>query len=196
MSGAVRRSTTFAGACLVLCAALAGCARTIVDDPQTTDYAPNDVNAQMDFWHELAGRSAVTNDEAFHGLLLTADGKDETQSYAGRVEVLRERGWLPEGFDEPADMTARRGIVAKIVAHHLGIEGGLMMQITDKLPRYATRELVYLQIMPPGSGQRVLSGAEFLGVIGKMQDYALSEEARRRADAEAYGLDEEQAEGR
>ena len=42
-------------------------------------------DAQIDFWHELADEPVTTNDDAFHGLLLYVDGKDDSADYAGRV---------------------------------------------------------------------------------------------------------------
>jgi len=45
------------------------------------------------------------------------------------------------------------------------------MHIFGPIPRYAVRELVYAGIFPPSSPQQTFSGAEFVGVIGKLDDY-------------------------
>lgn len=161
----------------------AGCARTVVVDPLEVPAGSTDANAQLDFWHALPERSAVTNDEAFHALLLFTDGDDPNAAYADRVADLKARGWLDAGFDEPADQTMARGTLAAALARHLGIEGGVFMRLTNASPRYATRELTYLGVMSPGSDQRVMSGPEFIGVISKAQDYALLRDTPRRGES-------------
>src|SRR5436309_12353333 len=65
--------------------------------------AGNDPEAQINFWHELPERHAASNDEAFHAMLLFADGQDPVTDYAGRVALLKKRRMLPGSFDERAD---------------------------------------------------------------------------------------------
>ena len=159
--------------------AAAGCARTVVEDADATDYDPNDVTAQLDFWHELPGASAVSNDEGLHGVILLLEGVDETGSYEERLAYFRERGWLPDGFDEPAEFAMQRGLLASVLTHALDVDGGVMMRLTNKHPRYATRELVALGVLPAGSELMVIDGLDYLGVISEAQD----ELARRELEA-------------
>src|SRR6478672_9282798 len=72
----------------------------------------NDPQMQMDFWHVLPERKVVSNDEAFHALLLFVDGKDLTGDYAGRVKLLTERQMIPSNFNEDSEAAIRRGTVA------------------------------------------------------------------------------------
>lgn len=150
---------------------LAGCARTTIRQVEATDYDPNDSTAELDFWHNLPGRSAVTNDEGLHGVLVFADGTDPTRNYKDRVALLKQRGWVPEGFDEASNVAMQRGTLAKALCHVLKIDGGVMMHITGSSRRYATRELMYVGIMAPGTEQQVMSGLDYIGVISKAQDY-------------------------
>ncbi|TVQ60742.1 MAG: hypothetical protein EA379_07530 [Phycisphaerales bacterium] len=176
------RFALLAGAAL----ALGACARTVVENRLETTYEPGDMTAELDFWHNLPGRSAVTNDEGLHGVLLFAKGEDTTGSYEARVERLKEMGWLPSGFDEPPDLAMQRGVLAKALAHMLDIEGGVMYSITNKHPRYATRELVYLGLLGHGTEQQVISGVDYVGAFSKAQDYMLLRdlgELRARPDA-------------
>jgi hypothetical protein len=46
-----------------------------------------------------------------------------------------------------------------------------MQRLTHDNPRYATRELMYLDLYPPSSPQQTFSGTEFLGIIGRIEDY-------------------------
>jgi len=167
----ILRASILVSLCLGAAVINAGCTRTTVRQPEATNYDPSDENAELDFWHNLPGRSAVTNDEGLHGVLVFADGEDPTRSYQDRVALLKERGWITDGFDEPGTLAMQRGTLAKALCHVLEVKGGIMMRVTDTSPRYAAREMVYLGIMAPGTEQQVLSGLDYLGVISKAQDF-------------------------
>lgn len=163
--------------CLLLCVALvalSGC-RSTSTTPRSQPLAPElagaDPDAQVEFWHTLPERKAVSNDEAFHALLLFVDGEDKAADYAGRVESLKQRGMLPSGFSGEAGAPVRRGTVAVALAKTLSIRGGLTMHMFGASPRYAVRELQYAGLFPPSSPQQTFSGAEFLGIIGRAEDY-------------------------
>jgi hypothetical protein len=152
---------------------LAGChaANTHLAQPLAEDLAKNDPDAQVEFWHALPKREAVSNDEAFHGLLLFADGEDKAADYIGRVERLKRRGMLAGDFSGATADPVRRGTVAVALAKVLSIRGGLTMHLFGSSPRYAVRELQYAGLFPPSSPQQTFSGAEFLGIIGRAEDY-------------------------
>jgi len=152
---------------------MSACSRTIVEGTVDTGYDSGDIVQSVDFWHALPGRSAVSNDEGLHGLILFADDEDPNTTYDDRVDYLKAMGWIAEDFNEPSNMAMRRGTLAKGLTHALDIEGGVMMRLTKKSSRYSVRELVYLGIMPQGTEYQVLNGYEYLGVISKAQDYEL-----------------------
>ncbi len=131
----------------------------------------NDPNSQMDFWHTLPERKAVSNDEAFHALLLFADGQDPADAYPDRVRLLKDRKMLPPGFNDAAEVPAHRGTVAVALVRTLSIKGGLTQMLVGIQPRYAVRELEYLNLYPPSSPQQTFSGAELMGIIGRAEDY-------------------------
>lgn len=170
-------------AALIAAATATGCARTRVETSLAAPVAVGDINAELDFWDAMAERPIVCNDDGLHGLLLFTDGADPSASYAERLAVARQRGWVDDGFDEPGDLAMQRGTIARAIAVHCGIEGGVMMRIVGPHPRYASRELQYLGMMGAGSEQQAISGREFMGVISKAQDYLLLEEARERREA-------------
>ncbi|MGD0389407.1 MAG: hypothetical protein ABSC42_10685 [Tepidisphaeraceae bacterium] len=149
----------------------AGCQTAHVNSSLTAKFSGNDADAQLNFWHELANRHLTSNDEALHGLLLYADGRDDANTYDKRVATLKSRGLLAASFSEPANDAIRRGDLAVAIVNLLGIKGGWVMHIFGPTPRYAVRELVYAGIFPPSSPQQTFSGAEFVGVIGKLDDY-------------------------
>ena len=93
-----------------------GCQSVHVHESVIAKFPGSDTDSQLNFWHELASRHLTSNDDAFHGLLLYLDSKDDSKDYAQRVETLKSRGMLPASFDEPADMAIKRGHLAVAVA--------------------------------------------------------------------------------
>ena len=162
-----------------------------VADPLTSNLAANDEDTQMEFWHTLNGRKITSNDEAFHGLILFIEGQDDAADYAGRVEWLNEREMLPRDFDLPSNEAVRRGTMAVAISRILEIKGGLVMRVFGPSPRYATRELQYLNILPPSSPHQTLSGMEFVGLIGRIEDY---ERVKHVVDSESVRDEQEASE--
>jgi hypothetical protein len=156
---------------LALGLSLVGCQRSQVTDGPALDHTPGDTAAEMAFWHDLADRPLTSNNEAFHGLILFIEGQDPNQSYQDRVIWLMERGYIPQGFPGKANDAVERGTVASIVCQILKIKGGLTMRVIGPHPRYALRELVSLRIMQPGSTQQGMSGIEFVGIMGRAEEY-------------------------
>lgn len=169
----MRCNTGILLACAIaaLASAGGGCARTRIDRPLTTQLKVTDPDTDVEFWHSLSERPLTSNDEALHGVLLLIDGGDPHPDYAARVAAMRARRLLPAGFDRPADEALTRGTLAVALVQALKIRGGIMMRLAGPHPRYATRELQYLAIYPPSSPNQTFSGAEFVGIIGRVEDY-------------------------
>ncbi|MEZ0266589.1 MAG: hypothetical protein ACAI43_17810 [Phycisphaerae bacterium] len=161
------RNVTLALVALIL----AGCQSAKVPDPITAKLGGSDADSQMEFWHTLAGRNLCSNDEAFHGLLLFLDGTDPATDYAGRLALLKKRGLVHADFNEPGDLSVKRGTLAVAIVRTLKIKGGLFQHLTNDHPRYATRELMFMELYPLSSPHQTFSGTEFVGVIGKLEDY-------------------------
>jgi hypothetical protein len=148
-----------------------GCQPTRRESALQTDYAAEDRTGQLDFWHGMADQPVVTHNDAFHGLIELAHGTDPSQTYEQRVEWLKEQGLLDRHFDRPADEAVSRGTVAQVLVGILDIEGGLTMRVIGPHPRYATRELVYLDLLPPSSEQQGMTGIGFVELISKAEEY-------------------------
>ena len=153
-----------------------------IGHPLTEKLSGNDPDSQLEFWHSLADRHVTSNDEAFHGLLLYLDGKDDSADYAERVRTLKARRMLPGGFIEPAHQAVSRGDLAVAMVKALHLKGGVMLHIFGNSQRYAIRELNYLDLFPPSSPQQTFNGSEFLGIIGKMEDYQRTASVGKAAD--------------
>jgi hypothetical protein len=154
----------------LLAASVVGCQSAHVTHSLPQKTFANDADAQMDFWHGLATEKLTSNDEAFHGLLLYLDGKDDAKDYAGRVSALKSRGLLDKKFDRPSDEAVTRGALSVALCKILQYKGGLMMHVVGPVPRYACRELEYRGVYPTSSPQQTFTGTEFVGVIGKLDD--------------------------
>ncbi len=174
-----------AGACAcVLSLAGGGCGRTNITQPLASSVAePEGAEFdEMEFWHELPGRAVVANGDALVGLIFLAAGGSTSageapmadligSGYAERIEYAKQRGWLAPDFDEVPDLAVRRGVIARALADICQVRGGVMMHLLGPTERYSARELEYLGIMPPGSPNQIVTGGEFIGVIGQAQDY-------------------------
>ncbi len=152
-------------------AALAGCQGTLVKETVDTEYDSANAVAAVDFWHRVAERPICTNNEALHGLLLFDEGKDICNDYNERLLLLKSKGYLSDSFNAPANQAVQRGTVAKVLCHILDIQGGLSMRLIGPHPRYATRELVYLEVFPPCSPNQSMSGIEFVDAISRSETY-------------------------
>src|SRR4051812_28927956 len=162
----------FATIACAFASALTGCGTATVSQSVLPRLAGNDPQRQLDYWHEVATKTLIGNDEAFHGLLLYLDEKDYAGNYDQRVASLKSRGFVSRNFKEPAERSLDRGPLAVAMAKSLNIKGGLTMRLTGLSPRYASRELAYRGVYPDNSStNQILTGAEFVGVIGKAEDF-------------------------
>ncbi|MHC4993687.1 MAG: hypothetical protein ACYTGQ_01410 [Planctomycetota bacterium] len=149
-----------------------GCQQAqLVGEPLTAAYSSSELESQMEFWHQLSERTIVSNDEAFHAVLLFVDSDDPAGSYDERVELLKSRGMLRGDFDAPSSQAVTRGDLAVTLMRGMGIRGGVMARLFPQSPRYATRELAYLNIYPVSSPHQTFTGPQLLGVIAVAEDY-------------------------
>jgi hypothetical protein len=159
----------FAG---LLASVLCGCHNAHVNQPLTQTLGGSDPDAQMEFWHQLETRPVTCNDDAFHALFLYMDEKDDAADYSARVAELKSRRMLPRDFHAPANDAVHRGSLAVALVRILHIKGGWALHVFGQTnERYAVRELVYKGLYPPSSPQQTFSGTEFLGIMGKAEDY-------------------------
>jgi hypothetical protein len=150
---------------------VAGCESVRVADPLTRTAGGSDPEQQLAFWHGLAERPVTSNDEAFHAVLLFVDGEESAGDYDARVASLKGRKMLPAGFNRPSDEAVERGNFAVALSRALAIRGGVVMSVFGPSPRYATKELEFLNVYPPSSPNQTFSGAELLGVMSKAEEH-------------------------
>ena len=63
-------------------------------------------------------------------------------------------------------------MISMAVCEILDIRGGLTLSLAGYTPRYCTRELVFMEILPPRTEFQSITGLEFIDLISRMEDYA------------------------
>ena len=93
----------------------------------------------------------------------------------------KERGWIydPEYDEVPANESAPIGMVAMAACQILQIKGGVTMRIAGPSPRYCTRELVFLEFLPPRSEHQAISGLEFIDLVSRLEERLEATETAR-----------------
>lgn len=173
---------------IALVAVAAGCQPTKVNTTLMPAYAGSEDDVQMEFWHRLAEKPMTSNNEAFHALLIFVDGEDSAERYYQRVDKLKRKGMLMKNFDGHANDAVSRGTMAVALLKALDLKGGVIISLFGPSPRYATRELRFRNIYPESSPNQTFSGGEFIGLIGRAQDWNDAQQAM--AAAEQLPVDE------
>jgi hypothetical protein len=157
--------------CLALALlALVGCKPYVMSSSAVDTYPKAD--QEIDFLGAVEKMPAVTNNDALHAFLLLQDGDDSSADYAARVQQGVQRGWLPAGHGKLANEAARVGWMATAGCVVMDVRGGLSMRILGPVPRYATKELVFMEILPLRTENQVLTGAEFVDYLNRLQRIA------------------------
>lgn len=180
MASEARRA--LAPALVALALALAACERSRVEDSAVDRFPAS--KDELEFLDALDKQMVVTNDDALHGLIAFADGTDLSAGYEGRVEVAKKKRWIPDSWSRPADESAQVGWMAVAGCRILNVKGGLTMRLTGPTPRYATKELVFMDVLPLRTENQSLSGREFVDYLNRLN--------RFQRDGKALALAERQ----
>ena len=155
--------------------ALGGCGltdRTTLDTCASIQFPA--AEDSLDFWDTLETQPVTTNDDALHGLLLFVEHSPVATTWDERVAAARAAGWLSsDNTPPPALESAQMGFVAPIVCEILQVQGGLSMRLWGRTPRYSTRELVHMGLIPGITEHEALSGAEFIALLSAAEQRQL-----------------------
>ncbi|MBM4112542.1 MAG: hypothetical protein FJ253_04075 [Phycisphaerae bacterium] len=151
---------------LLLAISLGACQRQMLESSAVDKYPSGD--DELDYLSQVNDMTAVTNNDALHGLLLFADGADPFTTYEERVEGAKSRRWMPSGFDAPANESATVGWMAMAGCQICNIKGGVTMHLLGPTPRYCTKELVFMQVIPLRTENQSLTGAEFTDYLNRL----------------------------
>jgi hypothetical protein len=118
---------------------------------------------------ELFEEPATTLEQAAY-LVLTASGRiPDDSSPADAAAALTDQGWtVPDlSADEPLTL----GEYSYLLMQAFELNGGVMYRIFPG-PRYAGRELAYLQLVKGDtSPYRTFSGEEAIGILGRLMEW-------------------------
>ena len=147
-------------------AAAVGCDRQLAQSSVTDRFARPE--QELEHAEALESTAVVTNNDMLHGFIVFVSGEDPWTTYAQRLLDARSRGWVPKDWREPANESATVGRVASIASHIVDIRGGLSFMLLGPTPRYALRELIYQDILPPRTENQSLSGLEFTDFLNRL----------------------------
>ena len=174
-------------ALVILAAALSGCGlthRTYIYDSASTQFPATDDS--LDFWDALESQAVTTNEDALHGLILLTNTDQELGTWDEQVQYAYDRGWIAEGTDPPPPQeSAQMGFIAVCVCDVLNVRGGLSMQLLGPTPRYCTRELVHMGLLPGITEHEALTGAEFTALLASVEQRQRVVEAKAARAAQS-----------
>jgi hypothetical protein len=170
---------------------LGGCGlsdRTTIESPAAMQF-PTDADS-LDFWDTLETQPVTTNDDALHGLLLFVQYQPPANSWDERIAAAHALGWV-EPHKKPLEPleSAQMGFIAVCVCHAIDVQGGLSMRLWGRVPRYCTRELVHMGLIPGITEHEALSGAEFIAVLGLAEQHQFINRALAAHDSAAAAAD-------
>ena len=121
------------------------------------------------FMDRFLEQETATYGDASYLVLVGAGLLKDSEPVERALAVLEERGWAIAGKGASDPLTL--GEFAFLVTRSFEIPGGLMYHVAPG-PRYATRELAYLEVIQgkgrPGSS---LSGERAARILGRVLDY-------------------------
>lgn len=165
--GSLNRPRRWAFLAILGLAALACCAAPrkstpAVDAKTLTDDA---------FESYLATLDVVTVDEAFRAMLILLDGEDTSKTFEERKAKLESRGIARREWRLKPENVIDTGSISYMICRICKIPGGIDMNtfglvgIGDR--RYATRELIYRDMLEEIVDYQYMTGARLVGLLGR-----------------------------
>ncbi len=145
--------------------------------PKRTYQPAQDHNAlnEIEFVHYLSALPTVSMDEAYHAMLVLADGEDSRQTFAQREAALVSRGVVRASWGLVADDALDKGTLAYMIVKICHLSGGLNDAVFGSWGlgdrRYALRTAIWHEMMPYGLPYHVVTGGELLTTITEAAEY-------------------------
>ena len=164
---------------VMLMVCLGGCAPSGVRGVRAFEDLPGaegEVVSDAEYLFELSDKRYCSTDDAYRGMLFLIDAKDTSKDFEERTARLVMHGVADKDWAHNPNATMTKGKVAYMLVRALEIRGGVMYNITNACPRYALRELIHKGIIIGGTEHSKLSGAEYVGILGRADDHRRPEE--------------------
>lgn len=159
------RSELRTGLALVV-ATLAACKPYVMNNSAVEQFPKAD--QEIDFLAAVEKMPAVTNNDALHAFLMLQDGEDRSADFESRRAEGVRRRWINAGALSNPNEAAKVGWMAAAGCRVMEVKGGLTMHLVGPIPRYATRELVYMEVLPLRTENQVLTGSEFIDYLNRL----------------------------
>ncbi len=158
---------------VILVVSLGGCAPRGVRGVRAFEDLPpaeGEVMSDVQFLFDLSKKEYCSTDDAYRGMLYLIDGKDTSKDFEERTARLIMHKVVKKSWQHSCNEVVSKGKVAYMLVRALGIRGGIMYNITNASARYSLRELVFMGIIKDGTEYSKVSGAEYVGILGRAED--------------------------
>ena len=127
------------------------------------------------YLYRVSSATTVSENDAFRGVLLLLDGKDDAQTFEQRAAKLRQRNIIDKTWDCAASRPLSKGKLAYVVYQATKFSGGVVLAITQPIlgptQRYCLRELQFREMMSDGLMTTPVTGVELVSVLGRADTY-------------------------
>ncbi|MCE5325337.1 MAG: hypothetical protein LLG01_02875 [Planctomycetaceae bacterium] len=123
------------------------------------------------FLDRMSSQPAVSENDAFRGMLMVIEGQDKTADFRQRADALIARGVVSRQWDLDATRPLTRGQLAYMVCQACDIRGGVIMHLSGPSTRYCLRELQFHTMMGEGVEYNPVTGMEYVAVLNRAEIY-------------------------
>lgn len=132
-------------------------------------WGPGAAAQQLEFYDEVESREIVAHDDVLHAALLFGRGAS-APTFAQRIALAREQGWVDRSFSRPPHEAATVGEVSQIMARVMGLDGSS--------PQAGVASLSQAGVLPEGlTAHQGISGRQFLALLGRSYDWLQRDQA-------------------
>lgn len=129
----------------------------------------------MDFFDGMVRKAKCSVADAVRAVVLLEHGEDVGTGFEDRYDFLVERDIVRPAWRLKADQWIDRGTLAFMLLRVARVPGGVNMSVFGSWGlgdrRYAYREMLYNDLMPPGCDYNYVSGPELITTLGKVDNY-------------------------
>jgi len=128
--------------------------------------------ADNSFFRVLASKPNATFEDACRCMAMLVE-MPVPEDFSELKAQLAEKSIIPRKWleEKTAEERLTRGVMAYMVCTSLDIKGGLVMHLLGPTPRYALRECIFLKLVARSAETKLVTGAELLAVLGRVEKY-------------------------
>jgi hypothetical protein len=134
--------------------------------------------AGLIYFKDLLSRKVSYQSDIAQILVILLGVEEEYTDFNAQAQFLTAQGIIPpdEASRFNPHVPLRKGLSAYMFLKALDIKGGLWLRLFGVNERYALRELTYLEIIPPGNSNEIVSGKELIVTFINAVNYKVDQE--------------------